>query len=77
MTRSCFLLVDRCRKLHNRYNWKEFMDSLYAKDWLPFIRETFNGNGNAIKYLARYAYRTAISNSRISSLTDKGSIFPV
>jgi hypothetical protein len=61
----------RCRKLHNRYNWKEFMDSLYAKDWLPFIRETFNGNGNAIKYLARYAYRTAISNSRISSLTDK------
>ena len=46
------------------------MDSLYAKDWIPFIRETFNGNGNAIEYLARYAYRTAISNSRICSMTE-------
>lgn len=35
-----------------------------------FIRETFNGNGNAIKYLARYAYRTAISNNRISNITE-------
>ena len=61
---------DKCQKLRNHYNWKEFVDSLYAKDWLPFIRETFNGNGNAIKYLARYAYRTAISNSRICSMTE-------
>jgi hypothetical protein len=60
----------RCQVLRNYYNWKEFVDSLYAKDWLPFIRETFNGNGNAIKYLARYAYRTAISNSRICSMTE-------
>lgn len=54
-----------CEKLRNRYNWKEFVDALYEKKWLPFIKETFNGNGNAISYLARYAYRTAISNSRI------------
>lgn len=60
----------RCQKLLNHYNWKDFVDSLYAKDWLPFIRETFNGNGNAIKYLARYAYRTAISNSRICNITE-------
>lgn len=59
------------QKLRNHYNWKDFIDSLYAKDWLPFIRETFNGNGNAITYLARYAYRTAISNSRIHSITEK------
>ena len=43
---------------------------LYAKDWLPFIKETFNGNGNAIQYLGRYAYRTAISNSRIIEVSD-------
>ena len=65
----------RCQKLRNHYNWKEFVDSLYAKDWLPFIRETFNGNGNAIKYLARYAYRTAISNSRICSITETEASF--
>lgn len=51
--------------------WKEFMDSLYCREFLPFIKETFNGNGNAITYLARYAYRTAISNSRIEKVTDQ------
>jgi len=51
-------------------NWKIFLDNLYSKTWIPFIKETFNGNGNAVKYLARYAYRTAISNSRIREVTD-------
>ena len=60
----------KCHSLRNQYNWKEFIDSLYGKTWLPFIRETFNGNGNAISYLARYAYRTAISNRRICSVND-------
>lgn len=60
----------KCQKLRNHYNWKDFVDFLYAKDWLPFIRETFNGNGNAVSCLARYAYRTAISNSRICSITE-------
>ena len=39
------------------------------KPWIPHIKETFNGNGNAVKYLARYAYRTAIANSRIVSVS--------
>lgn len=45
--------------------WQSLVDTLYSKEWMPFVKETFNGNGNAIKYLARYAYRTAISNSRV------------
>ena len=48
--------------------WKELIDCLYSRLWLPFVKETFNGNGNAVKYLARYAYRTAISNSRIEEI---------
>ena len=68
-------LNGKCTKLRNRYNWKEFVDSLYEKTWIPFIKETFNGNGNAITYLARYAYRTAISNSRITSVTDTNVTF--
>ena len=68
-------LNGKCSKLRNQYNWKEFIDSLYAKTWLPFIKETFNGNGNAITYLARYAYRTAFSNSRITSVTDADVTF--
>lgn len=51
--------------LADHKQWKRFIDCLYEKSWIPFIKETFNGNGNAVEYLARYAYRTAISNSRI------------
>ena len=68
-------LIGTCERLRNRYNWKEFVDSLYGKRWLPFIKETFNGNGNAIQYLARYAYRTAISNSRIKAVTEDSVTF--
>ena len=64
-----------CEHLRNRYSWKEFIDRMYDKQWLPFVKETFNGKGNALEYLARYAYRTAISNSRISDIDDKNVSF--
>jgi hypothetical protein len=59
-----------CQNLNNSYAWNEFRDSLYHKDWIPYIKETFNGFGNAIDYLGRYTHRVAISNSRITSVTD-------
>lgn len=49
----------------NHYAWEELLTKLYHTSWNTFVKETFNGNGNAIQYLSRYAYRTAISNSRI------------
>ena len=55
--------------------WKEFIDSLFDKQWLPFLKETFNGKGNAIEYLGRYSYRTAISNSRILSVDNEQVTF--
>ena len=60
-------LTGKCEFLRNSYNWQEFVDTLYLKKWCPLIKETFNGNGNAMEYLARYAYRTATSNNRIQS----------
>ena len=39
-------------------------------DWCPYIKETFNGFGNAIEYLGRYTHKIAISNSRILELTE-------
>lgn len=59
-----------CKELKNVYSWNEFRDSLYMKQWIPFIKETFNGFGNAIDYLGRYTHRIAISNSRVKSVTD-------
>nr|WP_278278701.1 transposase [Alkalibaculum bacchi] len=57
------------------YAWNEFRDSLYKKQSIPFIKETFNGFGNAIDYLGRYTHRIAISNSRIKSVTQSHVTF--
>lgn len=59
-----------CEKLRLPYLWKEWKNKLFEKDWCPYIKETFNGFGNAIEYLGRYTHRIAISNSRILSLTE-------
>lgn len=56
--------------LCNSYEWNDYINSLYQKEWVPFIKETFNGAGNAIDYLGRYTHRIAISNSRILNITD-------
>lgn len=64
-----------CEKLRNPYHFKEWKNSLYEKDWCPYIKETFNGFGNAIEYLGRYTHKIAISNSRILALTENTVTF--
>ena len=59
-----------CEKLRNSYHWKEWKNSLYEMDWCPYIKETFNGFGNAIEYLGRYTHKVALSNNRILSVTE-------
>lgn len=57
-------------ELEQPSGFQTFIDHLFQKEWLPFVKETFNGRGNAIRYLARYSFRTAIANSRITEITD-------
>ena len=64
-----------CNKLRNSYYWAEWKNNLYEKDWCPYIKETFNGFGNAIEYLGRYTHKIAISNSRILSVTKEEVTF--
>lgn len=59
-----------CQMLRHPYHWAEWKNILYEKDWCPYIKETFNGFGNAIEYLGRYTHKIAISNSRILSVTE-------
>ena len=59
-----------CKKLRNYYYWQEWKNRLYEMDWCPYIKETFNGFGNAIEYLGRYTHKIAISNSRILSVSE-------
>ena len=60
-----------CYLLRNSYHWNHFRDKLYSTQWNAQIKETFNGNGNAMEYLGRYANRIAITNTRILHVTDK------
>lgn len=64
-----------CASLACPQEFYSFCDSLYKKDWCPFIKETFNGFGNAIEYLGRYANRIAISNARILSVSETAVSF--
>lgn len=64
-----------CEHLLNSYEWNEFKNNLYSKDWCPYIKETFNGFGNAIEYLGRYTHKIAISNSRILSVNESQTTF--
>lgn len=64
-----------CEKLRNSYCWAGFRDNLYQKEWCPYIKETFNGFGNAMEYLGRYTHKIAISNSRILSVDEQQTVF--
>lgn len=66
---------ESCKDLRNLYSWNDFKDTLYRKDWCPFIKETFNGFGNAIEYLGRYTHKIAISNSRMIAVSDHEATF--
>lgn len=63
-------IPDSCDELKHPDIFRDFVDMLYKTDWCPFVKETFNGFGNAIDYLGRYTHRIAISNSRIIDVTD-------
>jgi hypothetical protein len=43
---------------------------LYQKEWAVYAKPPHHGPEQALKYLARYTYRVAISNERIESLDD-------
>lgn len=67
--------LSREERFKDPQKWKDFINSLFEKHWIPFVKETFNGKGNAIRYLARYSYRTAIANSRIVSVDEETVTF--
>lgn len=62
-------------RLNDISEWNAFRNSLYERDWCPYIKETFNGFGNAIEYLGRYTHKIAISNSRIISVSKTNVTF--
>jgi hypothetical protein len=51
----------------------EWLTALYQKDWVVFIEPPEDREPEqALKYLARYTYRVAISNNRLESMEGEG-----
>jgi hypothetical protein len=56
--------------LSDPWQFNRFLTTLYQKEWVVYAKPPFGGAEQALKYLARYTYRVAISNDRIESLVD-------
>ena len=57
--------------------WSRFCFKLEQMDWVGDLEKAPGGGENVIEYFARYAYRTAISNSRIKGYDGKCVYFTV
>jgi len=53
---------------------KDVRKAAMSKDWVVFSRPPAKGVNQVLEYIGRYAYRVAISNSRIKSVTPGGVV---
>jgi Putative transposase/Transposase zinc-binding domain len=49
----------------------KFIDTLYKKEWVVYLKAPFAGPEVVLKYLGRYTHRIAISNSRIQEVNNE------
>ncbi len=60
-------------ELSDPRQFNQWLSVLYAKDWCVFVEPPEDREPEqALKYLARYTYRVAISNSRLESIEGEG-----
>lgn len=51
--------------LKERFSFKQFLSSLYRKNWVVYCKPPFKKPGDVVEYLGRYTHRVALSNDRI------------
>jgi hypothetical protein len=57
-------------ELVNAAAWQRWLRPLYQQDWVVYSQPPSAGPEVVLKYLARYTYRVALSNSRLVAVTD-------
>jgi hypothetical protein len=57
------------------HEFKRLLDVSVKRDWVVFAKPPFGGPEQALKYLARYTHRIAISNRRLLSVDDQTVTF--
>jgi hypothetical protein len=50
--------------------WKQFVNTLYDKEWVVYCKKPFSGPDQVLKYLGGYTHRIAISNHRILKVSE-------
>jgi len=53
---------------------KWLINLLYQKEWIVYAKAPFGGPHAVIEYLGRYTHKVAISNHRISSINEDGTV---
>ncbi|HEX8607948.1 MAG TPA: IS91 family transposase [Pedobacter sp.] len=53
---------------------KWLINLLYQKEWIVYAKAPFGGPQAVIEYLGRYTHKVAISNHRICSINDDGTV---
>jgi len=56
------------KKFSDETVYKQFLNQLYEKKWVVYIKQPFASPKDVIRYLGQYTHRIAISNQRIVSL---------
>jgi hypothetical protein len=52
-------------------SFRRLIDTLYKTDWVVYAKPPFAGPKAVLKYLGRYTHRIAISNNRLTQLTEQ------
>jgi len=61
--------------LREAEDFRRFVRSLYAHDWIVYAKRPFAGAREVVRYLGRYTHRGPISNRRLLSLEGDGVRF--
>lgn len=63
-------LPDKLSFLKDFKKLNKFLEPLYQKDWVTYIEPPKSSPKNVIEYIGRYAFKIAISNERIKSISN-------
>ncbi|WP_270780825.1 transposase [Holdemanella biformis] len=53
------------RKIKDKEQFQEIINSCYSKDWVVYTKKPMKSAKHVVKYLGRYTHRIAISNARL------------
>jgi hypothetical protein len=53
---------------------RSLINLLYQKDWVVYAKAPFGGPQAVIEYLGRYTHKVAISNQRLQSINEDGTV---